>query len=286
MELKPLSKKKAVTPAPVSKPEAKKLSLVPKEVVFETNKLIVIPDGIYHGGKETSKYCSSTQVKGILQKQLGNEMTGALSFGVDLHADIESLLLDLPALRGDAMKGADAKKFASCIAAFESVQDRYMDYTHLEHALLMDVEFIKKAKLPKWIEPFRAWVVKHNISIKIKPDWVKIDEENKAFKIVDWKSTTSDDLNSIVRDTTNYGYVFSAYFYSLPLLCLGYELEGYELVFLVKKYTQMSAVIMNLDLAGANCKSSMDYYLKLDFTDYRKSIDEPSKKLLPIEFTL
>jgi hypothetical protein len=48
----------------------------------------------------------------------------------------------------------------------------------------------------------------------------------------------------------------------------------------------MSAVIMDLDLAGANCKTSMDYYLKLDFSDYEKSIYEPSKKLEPIEFTL
>ena len=161
-----------------------------------------------------------------------------------------------------------------------------MDFTHLEHAMLMDIDVIKKAKVPKWIEPFRAWVVKHNIPLKIKPDWVKLDEEKKTFKIVDWKSTASADLNSIVKDTTNYGYVFSAYFYSLPLLCLGYELEAYELVFLVKKYTQMSAVIMNLDLAGNNCKASMDYYLKLDFTSYEKEITGPSKLLKPIEFTL
>jgi len=276
MDLKPLSKKKVVL----------KLSTVPKKIEFEMNKLTNIPDGIYHGGKETAKYYSSTQVKGILKKELGRETTGALDFGVKLHGDIECMLLDIPATHGEGLKGADVKKYASCISAFQSVQAKYMDFTHLEHALLMDIDTIKKAKLPKWIEPFREWVVKHNIPLKIKPDWVKLDEENKTFKIVDWKSTTSADLNSIVRDTTNYGYVFSAYFYSLPLLCLGYTLEAYELVFLVKKYTQMSAVIMNLDLAGANCKSQMDYYLKLNFSDYEKEIYEPSKLLKPIEFTV
>ena len=277
MDLKPLGKKKEVK---------KKLSIVPKVHEFEMNKLTNIPDGIYHGGKETAKYYSSTQVKGILKKELGRETTGALDFGVKLHGDIECKLLDIAAVHGADMKGADAKKYASCIAAFESVQARYMDFTHLEHALLMDIDTIKNAKVPKWIEPFRAWVVKHNIPLKIKPDWVKLDEEKKTFKIVDWKSTTSADLNSIVKDTTNYGYIFSAYFYSLPLLCLGYELEAYELVFLVKKYTQMSAVIMNLDLAGSNCKASMDYYLKLNFTDYEKEITGPSKLLKPIEFTV
>lgn len=286
MSLKPLGKKKVTALKPTAKKAVKKLSLVAKVHEFETDKLIEIPDGIYHGGKETAKYYSSTQVKGILKKELGRETTGALDFGVKLHADIECKLLDIAAIHGDSLKGADAKKYSSCLAAFDSVQAQYMDFTHLEHALLMDIETIKKAKVPKWIEPFRTWVVKHNIPLKIKPDWVKLDEEKKTFKIVDWKSTTSADLNSIVKDTTNYGYVFSAYFYALPLLCLGYELEGYELVFLVKKYTQMSVVIMDLNLAGPNCKTSMDYYLKLDFTDYEKSIYEPSKKLLPIVFTL
>lgn len=266
--------------------ETKKLSLATKKFEFELNKLTDIPDGIYHGGKETDKYYSSTQVKGILKKELGRESTGALDFGVKLHADIECKLLDIAAINGDSLKGADAKKFASCIASFESIQARYMDFTHLEHAMLMDLDTIANAKVPKWIEPFRDWIVKHKIPLKIKPDWVKLDENKKTFKIVDWKSTTSADLNSIVRDTTNYGYIFSAYFYSLPFICLGYELDAYELVFLVKKYTQMSPVIMNLDLAGANCKASMDYYLKLDFTDYEKSIYEPSKKLEPIEFSI
>lgn len=275
--LKPLGKKKVIKP---------KLSLAPKVHKFELNKLIEIPDSIYHGGADTAKYYSSTQVKGILKKELGREMTGALDFGVKLHADIECKLLDIAALNGESLKGADVKKFASCLASFDSIQDRYMDFTHLEHAMLMDVDFIKNAKVPKWMEAFRTWVVKHNIHLKIKPDWVKLDEKNKTFKIVDWKSTTSDDLNSIVKDTTNYGYIFSAFFYSLPFLCLGYELDRYELVFLVKKYTQMSPVLMNLDLAGANCKAAMDYYLKLDFTDYEKSVYEPSKKLLPIEFTI
>lgn len=287
MDLRPLGKKKEVKQTEVPlKTEKPKLSLAPKVHEFELNKLIEIPDGIYHGGKETDKYYSSTQVKGILKKELGRETTGALDFGVKLHADIECKLLDIAAIHGDSLKGADAKKYASCLAAFESVQAQYMDFTHLEHAMLMDHKFIAKAKVPKWIEPFRAWVVKHKLDLKIKPDWTKIDEENKTFKIVDWKSTTSDSLNSIVKDTTNYGYIFSAYFYSLPLLCLGYELEGYELVFLVKKYTQMSVVVMDLDLAGANCKASMDYYLKLNFRDYETQVHTPSKKLEPIRFTV
>lgn len=266
--------------------ETKKLSLATKKFEFELNKLTDIPDGIYHGGKETAKYYSSTQVKGILKKELGRETTGALQFGVNLHADIEAMLLDRTPVAGSEMKGADKKKYDSCLKAFETVQARYMDFTHLEHAMLMDIETIKNAKVPKWMETFRSWIVKHNIPMKIKPDWVKLDEDKKTFKIVDWKSTTSDNLNSIVKDTTNYGYVFSAYFYALPLMCLGYELEGYELVFLVKKYTQMSAVVMNLDLAGKNCTHSMDYYLKLDFTSFEEEIYGPSKKLKPIEFIL
>ena len=67
---------------------------------------------------------------------------------------------------------------------------------------------------------------------------------------------------------------------------MGYELEAYELVFLVKKVTQMSTVIMSLDLAGANCAHAMEYYLKLDFQDNFKKIYNPSKGLKPIEFTL
>ena len=93
-------------------------------------------------------------------------------------------------------------------------------------------------------------------------------------------------IDNVIRDTTNFGYIFSAYFYSLPLLCMGYELEAYELVFLVKKVTQMSTVIMSLDLAGANCAHAMEYYLKLDFQDNFKKIYNPSKGLKPIEFTL
>lgn len=271
---------------PLKKTTTKKLNTTPKTLEFKVNELTNIPDNIYHGGKETAKYYSSTQVKGILKKQLGMEMTGALDFGVKLHADIESLLLGKAALQGDTLKGADAKKYASCIASFNLVKPQYMDFTHLETALLMDIEFIKAAKVPKWMEGFRNWIVKHNIHIKIKPDWLKVDEEKKTFKIVDWKSTTSDDLNSIVRDTTNYGYIFSAFFYSLPLICLGYELESYELVFLVKKYTQMSPVVMTLDLSGKNCAASMDYYLKLDFTDYEESITKVAKKLEPIKFTI
>lgn len=283
--LKPLGVKKE-TKLSLNKISLTKLSLTPKVFTFETNKLIEIPDTIYHGGKETDKYYSSTQVKGILKKELGRETTGALDFGVKLHADIECKLLDIPATNGDKFTGANAAKYKACLDAFETIQADYMDYTHLEHAMLMDVKFIANAKLPKWMEPFRDWVVKHKIDIKIKPDWVKIDEEKKTFKIVDWKSTTSADLNSIVKDTTNFGYIFSAYFYSLPLLCLGYELEGYELVFLVKKSTQMSVVIMNLDLAGANCKAAIEYFTKLDFTNYEDEIYLPSKKLEPITFTL
>lgn len=285
MGLKPLKPRKKDTSTNTTECKSK-LNLKPKEISFEEDKLIAIPDGVYHGGKATDKYYSSTQVKGIIKKELGRESTGALDFGVKLHADIESMLLDKPVLAGADLKGADSKKFASCLKAFETVQAKYMDYTHLEHALLMDVDTIKNAKVPKWMEAFRAWVVKHKIPLKIKPDWVKIDEEHKTFKIVDWKSTTSDSLNSIVRDTTNYGYVFSAYFYSLPLICLGYELEAYELVFLVKKYTQMSAVIMNLDLEGKNCAHTMEFYLSKDFREFEKEIYLPSKKLEPIEFTL
>ena len=76
MNLRPLGKKKVI------KKVTKKLSIVPKVHEFEMNKLTNIPDGIYHGGKETDKYYSSTQVKGILKKELGRESTGALAFGV------------------------------------------------------------------------------------------------------------------------------------------------------------------------------------------------------------
>lgn len=284
--LKPLSKP-VKEELMTTKPKlATTLKLTPKQIKFEQNKLVKIPDAMYHNNKATSDFYSSTQVKGILKRELGREMTGALDFGVKLHADIESKLLGRPALHGDSLKGADAKKFASCINSFDTVMERYTDFTHLEYALLMTYETIQKASVPKYMQPFRDWVVKHKINIKIKPDWLKIDEEKKTFRIVDWKSTSSDSLNCIVKDTTNYGYVFSAFFYTLPLLCLGYTLEKYELVFLVKKYTQMSVVIVELDLAGANCKASMDYYLNINFTSMREEIYEPSKKLVPIEFKL